>query len=91
MMKPFSSLVAFSLLAFLCACGTDQIASWNKPDTTEDQKAKDMQECDYEASKATTGSMQPPKSTDEAVSDGVVRGMEKSDLIKKCMRIRGYE
>lgn len=31
-----------------------------------------------------------PKSTGDAVGDGVVRGMEKSDLIKKCMRVRGY-
>lgn len=54
------------------------------------EKQRDLAECDYDASKATTGDGKAPKTTGDAVGDGVVRGMEKSDLIKKCMRVRGY-
>jgi hypothetical protein len=53
-------------------------------------KQRDLAECDYNASKATTGDGKAPKTTGDAVGDGVVRGMEKSDLMKKCMRVRGY-
>ncbi len=75
----------------LGACGTNQIKGWSKPGGTQEQKDRDMAECDYDASKSTTGSMRAPRNTDEAVGDGVVRGMEKSDLIKQCMRLRGYQ
>ncbi|QHB73509.1 hypothetical protein [Stenotrophomonas sp. 364] len=74
----------------LVGCGTTQIKAWSKPGADEAQKQRDLAECDYDASKATTGDGKAPKTTGDAVGDGVVRGMEKSDLIKKCMRVRGY-
>lgn len=83
-------------VALLCSavmftgCGIAQIKGWSKPGASESQKQRDLAECDYDASKSTTGDGRAPKSTGDAVGDGVVRGMEKSDLIKKCMRIRGY-
>lgn len=77
-------------VVMLTGCGTAQIKDWSKPGAGEAQKQRDMAECDYDASKATTGDGRAPQSTGDAVGDGVVRGMEKSDLIKKCMRIRGY-
>ncbi|WWW36159.1 hypothetical protein V8017_04065 [Stenotrophomonas rhizophila] len=84
---------AFAVLSgavMLAGCGTTQIKAWSKPGASEEQKQRDLAECDYDASKATTGDGKAPKSTGDAVGDGVVRGMEKSDLIKKCMRVRGY-
>ena len=89
-MRILFPLAALTLMSLLSACGTREINGWSKPGGNEDQKSHDLAECDYEASKATTGSMKAPKSTSDAVGDGVVRGMEKSDLIKKCMRLRGY-
>ncbi len=90
----YSRLPGVTIL--LCAtllsagCGTAQIKRWSKPGASEAQKQQDLAECDYDASKATVGDGRAPRSTDGAVGDGVVRGMEKSDLIKTCMRVRGY-
>ncbi|MGK6318382.1 hypothetical protein [Sphingomonas sp. DT-204] len=46
------------------------------------------------AATATIGTNDRPKSTSEAVSDGVssgiVAGMEQTSLIKKCMKAKGY-
>jgi hypothetical protein len=90
-MRIFLCVAPLMLASLLCSCGTSQISGWSKPGGSESQKSQDMAECDYDASKATAGNMQAPKSTSDAVDSGVARGMEKSDLIKKCMRLRGYQ
>jgi len=86
---PSVTLVLLATLS-VTGCGTAQIKGWSKPGASDAQKQQDLAECDYDASKATTGDGKAPQNTGAAVGDGVVRGMEKSDLIKKCMRVRGY-
>ena len=39
---------------------------------SEEQKQRDLAECDYDASKATIGDGKAPKSTDDAVGEGVL-------------------
>lgn len=88
--KSIGAVALLSGALMLVGCGTSQIKAWSRPGASEEQKQRDLAECDYDASKATIGDGKAPRSTDDAVGEGVVRGMEKSDLIKKCMRIRGY-
>lgn len=88
--RSMGAVAALCGAVMLVGCGTSQIKGWSKSGASEEQKQRDLAECDYDASKSTTGDGKAPKSSGDAVGEGVVRGMEKSDLIKKCMRIRGY-
>ena len=63
---------------------------WTQSGASEAQKVRDLAACDDDASRSTAGDMNAPRNTDDAVAQGVVRGMEKSDRIQQCMRLRGY-
>lgn len=39
---------------------------------------------------ATIGTNSRPKTMTDAIGDGIVKGMEQADLVKDCMRARGY-
>ena len=81
--------ILFGAVVSLPGCGTAEIKDWTKSGASDSQKSQDMDECKYEAAKATAGG-KAPKTTKDAVDDGVARGMEEADLIKQCMKLRGY-
>lgn len=53
---------------------------------------RDLAECTFEAEKATAaiGTGDNPKSMSDAIAEGISDAMEQSDLVKSCMRARGY-
>jgi len=76
----------------LAACSTQPVSQWEKSGQPTSQRDQDLAQCKYEAEKATasSGDGRLPKSTNEAVNKGVERGLEQADLIKSCMKARGY-
>ena len=81
------------LLLLLSACGEHRYVKNNMPESAEQQAEA---ECKYQAesSTATIGADDKPKTTGDAISDGVSSGiasaMEQSDLTDDCMEAKGF-
>lgn len=81
MSERVSVIVAAALLS-ACAATTD---NWTKPGMSLAQVQQDINECKYEADKAT----QPTYSRDPLVG-GIADGMRLVSLRDQCLQIRGY-
>jgi len=75
-MKNTKILILTSLIT-LSACAAME---WQKPNMTEQQRQQDMNECRYDASKATA-----------SIINGFDAGFQKGTLYRQCMEIRGYK
>ena len=81
------------LLAGCTASGDD---AWKQDRTPRSQMQQDLAECKYDAerSTATIGTGHTPKKMSDAIGegigDGVVKGIEQSNLVNSCMNARGY-
>ncbi len=75
-----SCALAMGLLCLLCVSGCGDKAYYKRVDTPTTQQQRDLQECDFEAAKAT-GSLPDAAERDERIKA----------LTDKCMRARGYE
>jgi hypothetical protein len=86
-----SGLIAGFILV-CTACATTPVSQWNAAGKSSAQREQDLNECKYEAEKSTAslGDGKLPKDTGDAVNRGVERGMEQAELIKSCMKVRGY-
>jgi hypothetical protein len=82
---------------FLAAgCSTSDGNNWVKDETPRSAAQQDYAECKYQAETATAtiGTNSHPKTMTDAIGDGIgdgiVKGMEQADLVRDCMRARGY-
>ncbi len=66
------------LSLFLTACAQTQ---WVKPGATEASFNRDKAECEYEATKAVP---------DTGTGSVIAIAFERANLMKQCLRIRGY-
>lgn len=85
-------LFVMPAVLLLSACASTPVDQWQKPDQPASQRDQDLATCKYEAEKAVAGSGDGklPKTTSDAVSQGVADGMRQADLIKSCMTAKGY-
>lgn len=87
------SILAASLLVAGCATEDPQ---WVRDDTPQSEADRALAQCKYEAeaATATVGANNHPATFGDAVSEGVAsgvaRGMEEADLVKSCMKARGF-
>ena len=88
------SLVVMTV-TYLVGCSS-QNNEWTRDDISLSDADQAQAECQYQADAATAtiGKDDKPKTFGDAISDGiasgVVRGMEEADLVKACMKARGY-
>lgn len=88
----FSSLAASVMLA---GCMSDDNA-WAKDATPRSEAQQVLAECKYEAQAATIGigANRHPKTWGEAIGegigDGVIQAMDEDELVKSCMRAKGF-
>lgn len=85
------------LIASISLAGcTTQGREWTRDDTPKSEADQALAECQYEAEAATAtiGANNRPKTWGDAISEGVasgvVRGMDEAELVKSCMRARGF-
>ncbi|WP_295805595.1 hypothetical protein [uncultured Nitratireductor sp.] len=80
----------------LAGCVSDGDNAWVKDDTARSDTQQALAECKYEAEAATIGigANDHPKTWGEAVGDGigdaVIQAMDENELIKSCMRAKGF-
>jgi hypothetical protein len=72
-MKPL--IVAACVLLAGCVV----LGPWTQPGKTDAQAQQDLRECEYDAAKATAGTI-----------NAMQAGWEQGSLETQCMRVRGY-
>jgi hypothetical protein len=78
MRRSIAVLVAATMVS-ACASQQAHVGGWLRAHTAQEKAVQDYKECDYEASKATA-----------TVQDACSRVCEKSEVLSKCMEVRGY-
>ena len=85
-------LIPFALAA--CA-STDQ--QWVREGTPRSEAEQALAECQYQAETATVAIRTPYRQGEswgdaigQGIGDGVVRGMEESELVQSCMAAKGF-
>lgn len=79
----------------LAGCMSDDNA-WVKDATPRSEAQQVLAECKYEAQAATIGigANRHPKTWGEAIGegigDGVIQAMDEDELVKSCMRAKGF-
>ena len=88
--------VLFATSAILAGCAEND-QQWIKDNTSRSEAEQALTECQYQSQAATTGIRTPLRKDDsfgdaigQGISDGVVRGMEGSDLVNACMKAKGF-
>jgi len=84
-------------ISMIAGCSTPDGNNWVKDGMPRSEAQQAYAECKYEAESSTatigTGG-RPPRTWGDAIGegigDGIAKGMEQSDLIKDCMRARGF-
>ncbi|WP_133304809.1 hypothetical protein [Mesorhizobium sp. DCY119] len=96
MNKVILTAILAGCLSFAAGCSTSDGSNWVKDETPRSASQQDYAECKYQAETATAtiGTNSRPKTMTDAIGDGIgdgiVKGMEQADLVKDCMRARGY-
>lgn len=96
MNKVILTAILVGCLSFAAGCSTSDGSNWVKDETQRSAAQQDYAECKYQAETATAtiGTNSHPKTMTDAIGDGIgdgiVKGMEQADLVKDCMRARGY-
>lgn len=91
-----AALVISTVLSLSGCQSAEDRQSWKKNEVPQTQSQHDLTTCTYEAESATAtiGSGGHPKTTSDAIgngiADGIESGMEQSELISRCMQARGY-
>lgn len=86
-------VLAVSLM--LAGCVSDD-TQWVRDDTPRSEADQALAECKYQAEAATIGigANDHPKTWSDAIGegigDGVVRGMDEAELVKSCMKSKGF-
>lgn len=84
------------VLVTLAGCVSDD-KPWVKDDTPRTDVDQALADCKYQSEAATVaiGSNSHPKTWTDAIGDGigdgVVRAMDENDLVKSCMKAKGFE
>lgn len=92
----FKITLAIMTVLALSGCSPGQ-HRWEKSAVPQSQSQKDLAICTYQAESATAtlGTGGHPKSTSDAIgngiADGIESGMEQSELISRCMQAQGYQ
>lgn len=94
-MSNSASVVVVAGIVALAGCASHD-AEWVRDDTPRSVADQTLADCKYQAETATAtiSSNLRPKTFGDAVSEGVAagvrRGMEEQELIKACMKSKGF-
>lgn len=83
-------------MTILAGCA-DNSSEWVKDNTPHSEAEQALTECKYQSEAATAGIRTPLHKDDsfgdaigQGIGDGVVRGIEEADLVKACMKAKGF-
>ena len=95
-MKTNALAVLFATSMVLAGCA-EEGQQWAKDNTPRTEAEQALTECKYQSEAATTNIRTPLQKDDsfgdaigQGISDGVVRGMEESELVNACMKAKGF-
>lgn len=93
----FHKFLPFLAVASLTLAGcVSNEKQWVKDDTPQSESDQALAECKYQAESATIGIGSNTRSKSwggaisDGIADGVVRGMDEQELIKDCMKAKGF-
>lgn len=95
LMSNYASVVVVAGIVALAGCASPD-AKWVRDDTPRSTADQALADCKYQA-QAASATIHPntrPKTFTDAISEGVsagvMRGMEEQELIKACMKSKGF-